>query len=40
MAAAIQVGEAVDAAARRITLAMGRDAVMWAAMWAVTGIET
>jgi len=42
MAAAIQGGGAVDAAARRIALAMGknRDAVLWAAMWAVAGIET
>ncbi|MDT7873798.1 MAG: hypothetical protein RQ859_00340 [Pyrobaculum sp.] len=42
MTAAIQGGGAVDAAARQIKLAMGknRDAVLWAAMWAVSGIET
>jgi hypothetical protein len=42
MAAAIQGGGTVDAAARQIKLAMGknRDAVLWAAMWAVSGIET
>jgi hypothetical protein len=42
VAAAIQGGGAVDAAARHIKLAMGknRDAVLWAAMWAVAGIET
>lgn len=42
MAAAIQGGKAVDAAARQIKLAISknRDAVLWAAMWAVAGIET
>ena len=42
MADAIQRGRTVDAAARRITLAVGknRDAVLWAAVWAVAGVET
>jgi len=42
VADAIQRGRTVDAAARRITLAVGknRDAVLWAAVWAVAGVET
>jgi hypothetical protein len=42
VAAAIQGGGTVDAAARRITLAVGKNraAVLWAAVRAVAGVET
>jgi copper(I)-binding protein len=42
VAAAIQGVGTVDAAARRITLAVGKNraAVLWAAVWAEAGVET